>query len=251
MKKKIIVHEEIMYFIAMFILAFGVAMTAAADFGVSMVVAPAYILSLKVDFLSFGAGEYVVQGALFIVMCIILKGVKLKYFFSFLSCLLYGALLDLIRAIIPFLNPANFPASGYELWQRILLLCFGMIIISYSLSIAFNVYPYPQVNDYFVKAVSTKYNKKTSSFKIVYDACFLVISVAMALILFGDLTGIGIGTVAMTLFNGWLIKLFTKINGCFLEYKPLITKGKSYFEGDFSLEDKEKSKTEETKEKIL
>ncbi len=244
MKKKLVFHEEIMYFVAMFILAFGVAMTAAADFGVSMVVAPAYILSLKVDFLSFGAGEYIVQGVLFIVMCFILKGVKIKYFFSFLSCLIYGAMLDLIRAIVPFLNPAQFPVDGYLLWQRILLLACGMIIISYSLSIAFKVYPYPQVNDYFVKAVSKKFNKQTSSFKIVYDACFLVISVVMTLILFGNFTGIGIGTVAMTLFNGWLIKLFNKLNNAVIEYKPLSKKVKSYFENDcdFTKKDKEELK---------
>lgn len=232
MKKKLVVYEEIMYFIATFLLAFGVAMTAAADFGVSMVVAPAYILSLKIDFLTFGAGEYVIQGILFIAMCIILKSVKFKYFFAFLSCLLYGVVLDLIRSVVPFLNPEIFAPGSFDLWIRILLLVGGMIIISFSLSIAFRVYLYPQVNDFFVKAVSKKFNKKISTFKLFYDATFLIISVSMTLILFGNFNGIGIGTVCMTVFNGWLIKFFSFILGALFEYRPIFKKAKTYFDED-------------------
>ncbi len=232
MKKKIVVYEEIMYIIATFLLAFGVAMTAAADFGVSMVVAPAYILSLKIEALSFGAGEYVIQGILFILMCIILRGVKLKYFFAFLSCLIYGLVLDLIRLIVPFLNPEIFAPGSFDLWVRILLLAGGMIIISFSLSIAFRVYLYPQVNDYFVKVVSKKFNKKFSTFKLFYDASFLILSVGMTLILFGNFNGIGIGTIVMTVFNGWLIKLFSFITNALFEYRPIFKKAKAYFEND-------------------
>ena len=42
-----------MYLPSMIIMSLAVAMTAAADFGVSMIVAPAYILSLKIPFLTF------------------------------------------------------------------------------------------------------------------------------------------------------------------------------------------------------
>ena len=44
-----------------------------------MIVAPAYILSLKFEFLTFGQWEYVLQSLLFIVFCIIKRKVKLIY----------------------------------------------------------------------------------------------------------------------------------------------------------------------------
>lgn len=245
MKKKLVVYEELMYIVATFMLAFGVAMTAAADFGVSMVVAPAYILSLKVEALTFGIAEYVIQGILFIAMCIILRSVKIKFFFAFLSCLLYGVVLDLIRSVVPFLNPEVCPPSGYELYQRILLLACGMIIIGFSLAIAFRVYVYPQVNDYFVKVVSKRFKIKLSTFKLIYDFSFLAISIAMTLIFFGNFNGIGYGTIVMTVFNGWLIKFCSKITNSIFEYKPIFKSVKTYFENDLEIKEKPCKKEEE------
>lgn len=47
--KKIRVSNELIYVLAVIVLSFATAMLAAADLGMSMVVAPAYIVSLKVD----------------------------------------------------------------------------------------------------------------------------------------------------------------------------------------------------------
>ena len=71
--KKIRIPSEAAYLFALVLMALSVAMTASADFGVSMIVAPAYILSLKVSFLTFGQSEYIVQALLFIVFCILVK----------------------------------------------------------------------------------------------------------------------------------------------------------------------------------
>ena len=52
--KKIHIHSETLYIAAVVLLSFAVAMISSTGFGVSMIVAPAYILSLKVGWLSFG-----------------------------------------------------------------------------------------------------------------------------------------------------------------------------------------------------
>ena len=50
--KKIRISNELIYVLAVVILSFATAMLAAADMGMSMVVAPAYIVSLKVEYLT-------------------------------------------------------------------------------------------------------------------------------------------------------------------------------------------------------
>ena len=40
-------------------------------FGLSVVVVPAYLLSLKIDFLTFGMAEYCLQGVLLVLFCLI------------------------------------------------------------------------------------------------------------------------------------------------------------------------------------
>ena len=83
-RRRITIPSEAAYFPTILLIAFSVALTASADFGVSMIVAPAYILSLKFSFLSFGVAEYIVQGLLFAVLCLMLKKIKIVYFVSFL-----------------------------------------------------------------------------------------------------------------------------------------------------------------------
>lgn len=73
-------------------------MLTAANFGISMIVAPAYILSLKTGFLTFGQAEYVLQAGLFIVFCLVMRKFKAVYLSSFVTCLIYGAVLDLWAA---------------------------------------------------------------------------------------------------------------------------------------------------------
>ena len=84
-KKKPAFSRELAYFIAMITLALGTAFMESTDFGMSMVVAPAYILHLKLSetlpFFSFGMAEYTLQAVLLIIMMVFLRRFKLSYLF--------------------------------------------------------------------------------------------------------------------------------------------------------------------------
>ncbi len=220
MKKKIPVYEEIIYVAGLLLLSFAVAMVAAADFGVSMIVAPAYVLSLKVDVLSFGQSEYIVQAVLFIVFCILMKRLRLIYFTSFGTCLIYGALLDLWRVVIPAFNPAVTAPGSMAMPVRIAFFVGGMLLTSFSVALFYHTYFYPQVYDFFVKGLSIRYKKDTVKFKMIFDACCLVVAVAMSLLLFRRFVGIGVGTLIMTACNGLLIGWCGKLLEKTLDIRP-------------------------------
>ena len=78
--KKIKISSEITYFLAIALLSLAVAILSAADFGISMIVAPAYLLSLKTGVFSFGQAEYAIQAGVFIVLCLVLRRFKLCIF---------------------------------------------------------------------------------------------------------------------------------------------------------------------------
>lgn len=228
--KKIKISSEVAYLIGVLLLAFAVAMITAADFGVSMIVAPALILSLKLDgILSFGVCEYIIQGILFIAMCIAAKKIKPIYFFSFFTTIFYGAALDLFR-LIPFFNPNVYPPESYNLSVRIIFFIVAELLTGLALAFAFKTYLYPQTNDFFVKCLSFKFNVNLTKFKLIYDYSFLFVAVLMTLILFGRFEGIGIGTIVLTIVNGPLIGFFTKfVNKCF-EVTPRFKKIEKMFE---------------------
>lgn len=224
MKKRITLHSEFVYIISILILSFSVAMVSAADFGLSMIVSPAYILSQKLGFLTFGQSEYVVQAILFIIFCILMKKVKAVYFSSFLTCLIYGAVLDLWRVIIPIFNPSITEPGSMSMPLRITFFAGGTLITALAIAMCFRTYLYPQVYDFFVKGVAERFNLNRTKFKTGFDMTFLAVSCVMTLVFFGKFVGIGVGTLITTLVNGFLIGNFGKLIDKFFEIKPLFPK---------------------------
>ena len=227
--KKLKLHGETAYILATALLSLAVAMVAAADFGISMVVAPAYVLSLYMEWLSFGQAEYVVQGILFIAFCIIMRRFRISYLFAFISCLIYGLALDLWRKI-PIFDPTVTAPGSMDTWLRVLFFVVGELITAFAVALYFFAYFPPQVNDYFVKGVSERYNIKKSLFKTCFDIGSLVIAVIMSFCFFGVLKGVGWGTLVITLVNGALIGLCSGLLDKAFEPSEFFPKLKEYFE---------------------
>ena len=228
MSQKIKISSEIAYFAAIVLLSLAVAILSSADFGISMIVAPAYLLSLKAGFLSFGQAEYVVQAIVFILLCIVLKRFRFVYFFSFGTCLIYGFVLDLWRKI-PFLNPTATPPGSMNLPLRIAMFVIGMILTSFSVALFFKTYLFPQVYDFFVKAVSCKYGIKLSRLKTIVDLSCLTASVIMTFAFYGEIRGIGWGTLIMALLNGTVIGYFSKLLDKAFDFQPTFTRFAAMF----------------------
>lgn len=221
--KKIRMSSEVAYFAAIALLSLAVAILTAANLGISMIVAPAYLLSLKTGVLTFGQAEYVIQAGLFIVLCIILKKFKFAYLFSFVTCLIYGIALDLWRKI-PCFNPTVTEPGSMDLWLRIAMFVVGAILTAFSVALFFKTYIYPQVYDFFVKAVSDKYGIKLSVLKTIVDLTCLTSSVIMTFVFFGEIKGIGWGTLVMALLNGTIIGFFSKLLDRIFDFQPTFRK---------------------------
>lgn len=73
LSKKICISSELAYILAIILLALAVAILTSANFGISMIVAPAYLLSLKIGVITFGQAEYIIQAGVFIMLCLVLK----------------------------------------------------------------------------------------------------------------------------------------------------------------------------------
>lgn len=227
--KKIRVPSELMYLSGIVLLAFSVAMLSAVNFGISMIVAPAYLLSLKTGFLSFGQAEYVIQAGLFIVFCVIMGGFRTVYLSSFVTCLVYGAVLDLWR-LVPLFNPSVTVPGSMPLLARLCMFAAGMVLTSISVAMFYKTYLYPQVYDFFVKGVGGKFKIKIAVFKTSFDIFCLIVAAALSLVWFKGFEGINWGTLIIALVNGSLIGFFCKLYDRIFEIYPIFKKFSSYFE---------------------
>lgn len=227
--KPLRLSSELVYLLSLALLALAVSLTAAADFGVSMIVAPAYIVSLKWPALTFGQAEYIVQGIVFVGFCAVMRRVRPLYLVSFVTGLLYGVMLDAWR-LIPALSPTAVGTAPMPV--RIALLLVGMVLTSFSIALIFRVYIYPQVYDFFVKGVAVRYHLNRTRFKQIFDASCLLVSVAMSLLLFGKFHGIGLGTLLMTVCNGFIIGFFDRLFGKVTDIRPRFAKLAAHFDNN-------------------
>ena len=228
--KKIKLSKEAAYVISIVSLSFAVSMISSTGLGVSMIVAPAYIVSHKLGFVTFGQAEYIVQGVWFILFCVLMRRIKIQYFFSFVTGVIYGAVLDLWRLVIPHFNPSVTPPGILPISLRITYFACGMILTAFSVALIFQTYFYPQVYDFFVKFISVRFNIRREKFKIGFDVFNLFLAVALTLIFFKGFVGVGVGTVIMAFFNGILIGLFTKLFNNTIYFYPHFPRIEAYFD---------------------
>ena len=193
---------EIAYILGIVVLALGTALMEKANFGMSMVVAPAYLIHLVVSqflpFFSFGMSEYVFQAFLLILLSLIMGRVRKGYFLSFVTAFLYGIILDVFLRLVALL-----PFSGI-LWQGLLYVA-GLFICAVGVALLFHTYFPPEAYELFVKELSQKYDLTISKVKTIYDCCSCVLAVVLSLCFFGAFVGVRWGTVICAVVNGWLI----------------------------------------------
>ena len=203
-------YTEAAYAIGLAALALGTALMERADFGMSMVVAPAYLIYLKVSgyisWFTFGMAEYCFQALVIAMLALILRRFRRRYLFSFITAFIYGNLLDLMMVAVAML-PWDGPIS------RVTCYCIGLAVCASGVALLFNTYIPPEAYELFVKELSDAYGWDISRTKTVYDCCSCLIAIAMSFIFigFGRFEGVKLGTVICALVNGWTIGQFSRL----------------------------------------
>ncbi len=200
-------YTEIAYILGIILLPFGTSLMTKADLGLSMVIAPAYLIHLKLSpyfsFITFGAASYIFQAFILILLSVILKKFKISYLFSFVTAVIYGFVLDGFVALT-----SGLPADSIVM--RIILFAVGLVTAALGIAMFFITYFSPEAYDVFVKDIAEKKNLNFGKTKTAYDMTSLALSVILSFCFFGWLhfEGINIGTFITACVNGTLIGLF-------------------------------------------
>lgn len=226
-RKRIGKLSELSYVLGIMLISLGVTFITKSDFGVSSIVAPAYILHLKMTSLghawcTFGTAEYMLQGGLLVLMCIVVRRFKWKYLLSFLTSVIYGLILDgwfLIFGSEAFVT----------LGARIISLAVGVVISSAAIAFLFRTYFPQQVYELFVAEVVNRYDLKLSRFKLIFDLSMLAVAIVMTFALGVPLlSGIGLGTVICAILNSPLIGLCGRLYDRFLCFDAALPRVKKF-----------------------
>ena len=218
--KKPIFYTEAAYEVGILALALGVTFMERADFGLSMVVAPAYVIHRYIamfpgmEWFSFGVAEYTLQLVLVVVLMIVMRRFRWSYLFSFVTAVIYGYILDLFMWLIPSISADN-------ILLRVVFFIAGELFCTLGVSMVFHTYISPEAYELFVSELSRKLNKPSSRVKWVYDVVSCIVGIALSFIFFGfgQFVGIGWGTVLCALINGVIIGWMCKAEDKLFEFR--------------------------------
>lgn len=232
--KKIKRSSELLWLFGVIFVALGVAICSKADLGVSMIAAPAFVIYEALapiwSWGSVGVTEYIFQGLLLIALCIAVRRFNWRYLLAFAVAVIYGYTLNFFLWL---LGGISFGA----VWLRWIMLIVGDTITAFGVACFFRTYLPLQVYELFVSEVSSRFKLNINKTKWVFDLTLLVISVTLALTLFGDVGSfdwstigyasfhsIGLGTFVTAAINSPIISFMGKILDKLFEPSPLFTK---------------------------
>lgn len=214
-RKKLRGWGELAFVLGTVLLAIGVALMEKGGFGMSMVTSMSYIISLAIDWLSFGTADYLLQGVLLVAYYVLVRRFRAVHLLSFLSAFLFGITLDGIMWLL----------KGVELtalWQRTAFFAVGMATNALGVAVFFKTYLPLQVYELFVEGLRERLNIPLHKAKTGFDIGCCLTAAALSLIFFGELRALGIGTVMCALCNGTLIGIYHKIMDKYIDFSPAL-----------------------------
>lgn len=223
--------SELLWIFGIVFVSLGVAICNKADLGVSMIAAPAFVISEALinisPFFNVGVTEYIIQGLLLITMCIVVQRFDWRYLFTFAVAVIYGYTLNLF---LYFFDSIVFE----EVWLRWIMLIIGDLVTGFGVACFFRTYLPLQVYELFVSEISKRFKFNINKTKWIFDISLLLISLVLSIIFFGDLAkfdfsticetsfhSIGLGTILTTLINSPIITLAGKLVDKIFEPTPL------------------------------
>lgn len=207
--RKRTLYSEAAYALGIVALALGTALMERAGFGLSMVVAPAYLLHLRLSrafpAFTFGMAEYALQAALLLALTLALRRPKRAYLFSFITAVVYGLTLDASMALVALL-----PGGGFA--ARAAFYLAGLPLCAVGVSLLFHTYIPPEAYELFVKEIAARTGANIHAVKTAYDCASCAVGVALSFAFFGvgRFEGVKLGTILCALVNGPLIGLCSR-----------------------------------------
>lgn len=219
--KKINKTSELLWVFGIVFVALGVAICSKANLGVSMIAAPAFVVSEALlpisSFFSVGVTEYIIQGIMLVILCFTVRRFRWTYLLAFAVAVIYGYTLNLFLWLLG-------GVSFDTVWLRWVMLIVGDVITAFGVACFFRTYMPLQVYELFVAEISDRFKININKVKSVFDKTLLVLSVFLAVVIFGGVLtfdwrtigynsyhSIGLGTLVTTVINAPIITLMGKL----------------------------------------
>ena len=200
--RKYLVRRYILFVIALFINAFGVAFITKADLGTSPITGINYVLSM---FTPLTMGQWtIVVNLLFLVLEMPFmrredyRTDKVLYLLQIPVSLCFGSFIDCSWALLGWLRPA-----GYAM--QVAALVAGCVVLAVGIALEVKANVGMAAGEYFVRAISRRLRGDFGFVKLAFDVTLVVLACAVSYAAMGSVRGIREGTVVAALIVGPIV----------------------------------------------
>ncbi len=219
MTKKIGRVGEASWIIGNILCAIGNCLVSKSEFGLSPIIAPAFVINDFNNKISVGNSELFIQGALLLLCCILIGKFKGKFIATICNIIFYSTAFDTVDYLFSFIVPET-------IFERILAAVIGTIITSFAIALMLRTYIPPSSYEIFVKEVADAKGINVNKMKLIFDASMLALTFILMFALLGEYRFDIIGplTVISAFLNSSLIGFFGKLLDKKIDFTPAIPK---------------------------
>lgn len=204
-KKRTIDHPVIRCFglcLGLIIMAFGIAFSIKADLGTSPISSLPYATS-EIFGVSVGTTTIIMNfGFVFLQILILRKQYEWFQLLQLPAAVLFGTVIDLAESVLEPLSCAGY----FHQW----LFCIaGIILVALGVSVEVKANLVTTAGEGIVLAICKVAPVKFGNMKVIFDVTLVCISVVLALLFLGRLSGVREGTVVAAILIGQITKIFS------------------------------------------
>ena len=218
--KKTKIPSELVYALAILFLALSVALLEKAYIGVPLEVSPAHALYFTAreffPFFTLGMAEIIMQTLVLLVMICIMKKTSFSHLWSFVTAIIYSAVLDGILTLMEGFHPES-------LTVRVPLFLLSCVLMPIGVELMFRTHVAHESDELFILEISEHFDYHHTTVKAVfYIACGIVAAILeLAVFKHWDFQALGVGTLIFLLAKTPLCYLFGKIIDFFFDIVPI------------------------------
>lgn len=205
-KKEIFKRYAVLLF-GLYFMALSVRLSVATELGTSPISTLPNVFAYIFPDVSFGVIMFVWNMILLIAQIIILrKDFKVIQLLQIPLSFVFSAMLDFNQYLLSFFTPEGIVV-------KIIMLVGGCILLGFSVFITVRANVIMNSGEGIVKAIADKTHFEFGYIKVALDVSYVIIGSVITLVYFGQLKGVGVGTIFLAVCTGFVVKFFTKLLG--------------------------------------
>ncbi len=197
--------ERLAWFAAgILINSFGIVLITKGALGTSQISSIPYVLSLQMPSISFGMFSFIMNMVYIVLQALLLrKQFKPFQLLQIVVNVVFSASIDVFMAMLSFYAPQ-------QLFTRVLSAIAGCIVLAFGISVEVAPDLIMVPGEGIVAAISKVSGRRFGSVKVAFDVTLILIAAALSWVFFGDLVGVGVGTLLSAVSVGQFVNLINR-----------------------------------------